>query len=259
MAPKYSLFLIAFLLTMCSFGVNAQIAKEPFEAKQGYLISVQYGLYVPGSDLADRFGWNSGIGVDVKYKFENGWTLGGAYTWGFGRNIQDPALNMFDSITGASGEIIDEDGLFSVIRLNERVHSMAFEVGKIIPLSKQNRNSGILIQVGVGAMLHRIDIYASTSKVPQITGDYEKGYDRLTGGLMFNQFVGYQHLDPKKQINFNIGFVAQQAFTKSMRTTQFDSRERSDIKRNDMLNGFRVGITLPIYTKKPQDEQYFTD
>lgn len=209
--------------------------------------------------MADRFGWNSGIGVDCKFKFEKGWMIGGSYSWGFGRNIQPAAQDIFDSLTGPSGEIIDQDGLYSVIRLNERVHCMAIEGGRLFPVSKLNKNSGILIQVGVGAMYHRIDVYASTAKVPQVTGDYEKGYDRLSGGLMFNQFIGYQHLDPKKQINFNIGFMAQQAFTSSLRTTQFDIREHDNTERTDLLNGLRVGITLPIYTKRPEEEQYFTD
>lgn len=223
------------------------------------MLSVNYGLYFPKADLATRFGWSSGIGLDVKFKTMSGWVIGGSYTWNFGKNVVTAEKHMFDSIVGSSGEVIDQDGLFSVIRLNERMHTMSFDAGRLFPVWKTNRNSGILCTVGVGAMYHRIDIYASKSKVPQVTNDYEKGYDRLTGGLMFSQYIGYQHLDVKKQMNFNIGFVMNEAFTKSLRTTQFDLRRYDDTKRFDVLSGIRLGVTIPIYTKKREDEEFFED
>lgn len=253
--------ILVIILTFC--GMNAQMtkgqvkAKPAFEPKQGYLISIQYGAFVPGADLSERFGWNSTLGLDYKFKSEKGWILGGSYSWMFGNQVME--TTMFDSFIGASDEIIDQDGLFSVVRLNQRGHLLMLEGGKIIPISKRNRNSGILVQAGFGAMYHRIDIFASTEKVPQITGEYEKGYDRLSGGLAFSQFIGYQHLDIKKQINFNIGFVGYQGFTKSLRSTQFDTRAYDEVKRFDTLSGLRLGITIPVYTKKPETEEYFID
>ncbi len=252
-----SFFILGLILS--SFEVSTAQVTSPavFAPKQGYLISVQYGAHLPGGELVKRFGWNSTIGVDFKFKSEKGWLFGGSYSWAFGSRVKE--VHMFDSFIGKSEEIIDQDGLFSVVRLNERGHLFMLEGGKLFPITKKNRNSGILFQVGVGAMLHRIDIFASTDKVPQITGDYEKGYDRLSGGFAFNQFLGYQHLDPKKQINFNFGIVTHQAFTKSMRTTQFDIRKFDDAKRIDLLTGLRIGITIPVYTKRPSEEEFFTD
>jgi hypothetical protein len=247
-----------FLLTATFLTTSAQVNKSGiFEPRQGFLISIQYGAHSPGGDMSDRFEWNSSLGLDFKFKNEKGWLFGGSYSWGFGNRVKE--VGMFDSIIGLSDEIIDQDGLFSQVRLNERVHLFMLEGGKLFPIMKNNRNSGILVQLGVGAMYHRIDIFASSEKVPQITGDYEKGYDRLSGGIAFNQFIGYQHLDPKKQVNFNIGYVAHQAFTNSLRTTQFDTRKHDDVKRKDLLSGFRIGITIPIYTKKPSVEEFFTD
>ncbi len=241
------------LATFTAIGQN----KTVFEKKQGYLFDIQYNVHNPGGDLEDRFGWNSAIGIGGRYKFESGWTVGIQYTWMFGNNVKE--VNMFDSILGSTGEIIDKDGLFSVIRLNERGHIMTGNVGKLFPLTKSNRNSGIYVEVGTGFMIHRIDIFASTLSVPQITGDYEKGYDRLTGGLAFSQFIGYQYLDPKKRINFQAGFVFHQAFTQSMRTVDFDTRTYNATKRTDLLNGFRIGVTIPVYTKKLEEEEFFID
>lgn len=231
--------------------------KTTFEPKQGYLIDIQYSIQQPKADLADRFGWNSAIGVGGRFKFESGWVVGVQYHWMFGNQVKE--VTMFDSILGSTGEIIDKDGLFSVVRLNERGHVMTFGGGRLFPLTKSNRNSGIYIEGGFGFMLHRIDIFASTLNVPQITGDYEKGYDRLCGGAAFSEFIGYQHLDPKKRVNVQLGFSFTQAFTKSMRTVDFDTRVYNDTKRLDMLQGLRIGISLPLYTKRLDEEEFFID
>ena len=116
-----------------------------------------------------------------------------------------------------------------------------------------------MVDVGFGFMLHRIDIFASSLTVPQVTEDYEKGYDRLSGGVAFNQFIGYQHLDPKKRVNFQVGFSFQQAFTKSMRSIDFDTRTYNALERTDLLQGVRIGIILPVYTKKLSEEEFFID
>ncbi|MFT5724191.1 MAG: hypothetical protein ACI9JN_001308 [Bacteroidia bacterium] len=244
------------LIVFCAVESYGQ-EKAIFQAKQGYLFDVQYGMQSPKGDLVDRFGRNSTLGFGVRYKFEKGWTLGVKYNWMFGNKVKE--ANMFDSIFGATGEIIDKDGLFSEIRLNQRGHTFTLNGGRLFPILKTNKNSGILIDFGFGFMLHRIDIFASSLTVPQITEDYEKGYDRLTGGMAFTQFIGYQHLDPKKRLNFQIGFSFQQAFTQSMRTIDFDTRKYNPAKRTDLLQGLRIGLMLPVYTKRLSEEEFFID
>lgn len=250
---RWGIVIIASLFSVVGFAQKKQV----FEKKQGYLFDIQYNIQSPAGDLADRFGWNSAIGVGARYKFESGWIFGTQYNWMFGNRVKE--VNMFDSILGPTDEIIDKDGLYSVVRLNQRGHVLTANGGKLFPLGKRNRNQGIYLEVGAGFMLHRIDIFASTLNVPQITGDYEKGYDRLTGGFALSQFIGYQYLDPKKRVNFQAGFNFQQAFTKSMRTVDYDTRVYNDTKRLDLVRGFRIGIIIPVYTKKLQEEEFFID
>jgi hypothetical protein len=42
--------------------------------------------------------------------------------------------------------------------------------------------------------LHRLKIETNEQVVPQIELDYKKGYDRLTMGVNFHQFIGYSFL-----------------------------------------------------------------
>lgn len=253
-AIKHALVVLSLVLAVST--ADAQ-QSTVFKPKQGYLIDVSYNIQSPSGNLADRFGWNSALGFGARHKFESGWMVGAQYNWMFGNNVLDTTL--FSGILGPSSVIIDKDGFPSEVRLNQRGHVGTLNGGRLFPVLKNNKNSGIYIEAGVGFLFHRIDVFASTVTVPQITGDYEKGYDKLTGGLNLSQFIGYQHLDPKKQVNFQVGFSFQQAFTKSLRTIDFDTRAYDDTKRQDFLRGFRVGITVPVYTKRPDEEQFFID
>ena len=76
--------------------------------------------------------------------------------------------------------------------------------------------------VGVGYLNHRIKIETQTQVVPMIELDYKKGYDRLTTGIGFSQFIGYAHLARSSFYNFYGGIYALQGITKERRTIYFD-------------------------------------
>ncbi len=243
-----------------SFNVCDAQVKTPlnfFESKQGFLFDMSYTVHRPYGDMATRFGVNSAIGIGANYKTKNNWQFGAQYQWLFGQSVKQ--TNMLDSIAGPSGQILDNQGNIAVIRFFERGHTGYLQASKLIPLLANNRNSGLLFQAGAGFMLHRVYIYSSTTTVPQLSDEYKKGYDRLSGGLALKQFVGYQHLDPKKRINIVVGIEFQQGFTHSLRSFNYDTRVSDFQKRKDLLIGPKIGLILPFYTKKKSDEEFFTD
>ena len=89
-----------------------------------------------------------------------------------------------------------------------------------------------------------------------LSGDYKKGYDRLTNGLTLKQFIGYQHLDPNLRLNFFAGFEFLEGFTRSRRDFDFDTRRKDQTDRLDLLWGFRVGLVLPFYFSGDRDIFY---
>lgn len=242
---------------LVSISATAQTKKPAFEEQMGFFPMVRYSYQMPGGDLAERFGNNSAIGLELGFKNSKNWIYGFSYDWQFGSNVLE--RSMFDDLVGSEGQLIDKDGLFSEIRFNQRGHLIQGFGGKVLPLGAVNRNSGLVLQLGAGAMYHRIDIQASTAKVPQITGDYEKGYDKLNGGFLLSGFVGYQYLDPRKRVNFKAGVQLMNGFTHSLRSWDFDLRSYNDRKRRDMLTGLSIGIIVPVYTKDPNEEQFFID
>ena len=85
---------------------------------------------------------------------------------------------------------LNVDGQFSAMKLALRGQTFHAKVGWLIPVLSPNPNSGILMQVGGGFWRHRIRVEDIQQKTPQVEGDYQKGYDRLTSGPAFSGFSG---------------------------------------------------------------------
>jgi hypothetical protein len=93
--------------------------------------------------------------------------------------------------------------------------------------------------------------------VEQLSGDYRKGYDRLSNGLTGYGFLGYQHLDPNQRINFIAGFDLTYASTESRRDYDFNLMRREEGTRSDVLVGFRIGWILPVTTGVAPEKIYY--
>ena len=204
--------------------------------------------------MAKRFGRTSSLGLDVSMKTKSNWvfSIGGHFM--FGNEVRE--IGILDSMKGSTGEIIDENGQFAVVGLDERAMYFGGSVSKIIPLNKMNRNSGLYLSVGGGYLQHKIRIY-STQTVPQLTDEYKKGYDRLTFGPAAMQYIGYRFLDPRKRLNFSFGVEVIEGFTQNRRSYNFDTRMADTKKRMDIMTGLKLTLTIPIFLKKASEEEFF--
>ena len=100
-------------------------------------------------------------------------------------------------------------------------------------------------------MQHKIRIENDENQAKQISGDYVKGYDRLTNGFALMQYVGYQYLSNRRLVNFNLGVELYEGFTQNRRSYNFDEMRKDDTKRKDYLFGIRFGWVIPLYKKVP--------
>src|ERR1035437_1090181 len=119
------------------------------------MLGFSYGYYLPRGDMAKRFGNNSSVNLNIDFKTIHYWTLGMNGSYFFGSNIK---VGLFDSIASPGGYIINKGGEFSDIRLWERGFTISGTLGRMIPFTKPNPNSGIMINIGLGFMQHKIRI-----------------------------------------------------------------------------------------------------
>jgi len=245
----FSLFLIHSLVSNAQRNVKDSTISSP-------LIGVHYGGNWTSGDLSDRYGYLNHLGISAGYKTNQNWYYGLDANFMFGN--QNRMTGLFDELVDDNGNITDINGDIANVLVYPRGINVNASFGKLFPVLSPNSNSGILIHAGVGYLLHRLRIETSEQVVPQIELDYKKGYDRLTMGVNFHQFIGYSFLSNSGAYNFYGGFYVQEGLTKNQRTVFFDQPEIpvSTKTRIDIQYGFRIGWYIPFYKRQPK-EYYF--
>lgn len=235
-----------------SFIHTQKILAQNDSAKAFPFVTVSYGFQIPSGDLATRFGPNSNAGIGFYYKTKANWIVGLQWNFLFANNVREDSI--FKNILTPEGTLIDSDGKNGAYKTMQRGHLFSLSLGKIFPINK-NQNSGILANMSLVGMQHKIRIQNNTNNIPQINNEYKQGYDHLTNGLGAGVFLGYMYISPKNYTNIYGGFDATIGFTRNRRYN-FNTASVNNNLRYDILSGIRIGIILPIYSKNA-DGKYF--
>jgi len=239
------LFLFLFSPIFLSAQIDSAIAVP--------LVGVHFSGQLPAVDMAKRFGPNLNAGGSFAYKTKKNWLFGIESSYFFGRNVKEDVLV---NLKSSSGYVIDNEGYPADLRLTERGVGVHVFGGKVFNLLSANPNSGIMATIGAGYIQHKIHIYDAQQRVAAVKGDLRTGYDRLSNGVSFSQFIGYLFLSENRILNFYGGFEAYEGMTKSVRKLNYDTGLPDTESRLDVLYGFRIGWILPLYKKRPQEFYY---
>lgn len=248
--------ILLFALLLCQLQVKAQddlfaIDKPP--ARKGVIFGVNAGMDLPGGDMAKRYGVNYRAGGQILYKTKSNWIFGPKFDYLFGPKIKEDSV-----LYGAKDRYntyINNSGQRVQAQVVERGYLIGLQAGKIFNIVKHNSDNGIMALTTVGFMEHKVFIREKQSSVPNLLGDYRKGYDRLTNGLLLEQYVGYTHFANNNLFNFHFGLNFSAAFTQGRRDFLFDVMRPDNAKRVDLLFGVRGGIYIPVFRRK--SEEYF--
>lgn len=202
------------------------------------------GVHVPLGDIQSRYKITYHIGGEFLYKHRSNWVWGFSGQFLFGENVDEPR------IMNAILPLVSRDGTQPAVGLSMRGMCFTAKGGKIFPIGKKpNRNSGIMVNLGVGYIQHKINITYNGDLTPQISGDYVKGYDRLTDGVAISQFVGYVYLGNNRKVNFMAGLESIQGFTKNRRGYNYDTFQPDNGDKFDIFLGVKVGWIFTLYGK----------
>jgi hypothetical protein len=245
--------IIFLTLVLSSTGVIAQIEKgNEYDALN---LNITYGAHLPGADFAQRFGFHFSVGLGLDYiQDPSNVIIGLESNYQFGGIVKEDVIS---SLRTPEGEIIGNDLQFASVNLRQRGLYTGFVFGKLFQTHSVNKKEGIRATIGAGYVWHKIRIQDDFDTAPQFSGDYVKGYDRLTAGLGIRQFIGYQKLDRNRLANFMVGLEFMQAFTSSVREFNWDTREFPQGRRLDISFGIRVAWTLPFYVGQPSSTIYY--
>ena len=219
------------------------------------IIDFTYSYKAPGGDMEKRFGNHSEIGLAFLIKTKKNFFYGIDWNYMFGSTVNE--LGFTDGFRDANGGILAVNGLYSEVYFTERGFTLSARFGQMFNLLAANPNSGVVLMGGIGFLQHRIKIEDKFNEVPLLSGDdYSTGYDRLSNGILFTEFVGYRLLSSRRLINLFGGFEFTQGLTKNRRSVNFDTGTRDTKQRLDLTMGFRVGFSLPLYKPTPKEFYY---
>ena len=231
------------LVSTFSFG-QGSIADT---AKTISYLSISYEFFVPGGDLAERFGVGNIIGADFNVKLESNFEIGigGAYI--FGNDVRQDSL--LHGMRTESGDILDDFAKVSEVFFHQRGWKTGLTVAKIFPVLSPNPNSGIKLQLGAGYSQNWIRIEHQENTIPQLSDEYKPYYDRKVGGIYLEQFIGYELFSSKGIANFVAGFQFRQAFNSSLRSYNIDDMAYVSEKKNDYYFGFKIAWNILFYKR----------
>lgn len=217
---------------------------------------ISYAFQMPVADLSERYGSNNNVGLGLEFITDKSNLILGLNTgYLFGDQVKTDVLA---GLRTAEGFIVGNDKGIADIVLKQRGFYAGALVGKIWPLGVKEPRSGLRTTLGAGLLQHKIRIQDDPQRaVAALSAEYKKGYDRLSNGLAFQGFIGYQILSKDKRINFYVGAEACYGTVQNRRSFNFDTRSQDTRRYRDGLIGLRAGWVLPIYTGKAAREIFY--
>ncbi len=259
---KQVFFVLVAIFLVFSPSINAFSQSKPAKVdntpQKAWIIFANWGLAVPASDMAVRFGTANEAGAGVWYKTRNNWFMGIEAHYFFSDQVKEN--DILDNFINSDGNLIGNNGFKAEYRIQQRGSKLPqVRFGKVIPvgIGKAAYGSGVMLSISGGAFMHRIKIVDDSRSIAQIAKEYAKGYDRFSLGPMTSQQIGYIYQHKNKRINFYMALEHTLAFTKNRRELNFDTGLRDDRLRIDRQWLLKAGWFFPIYENKPDDFYYF--
>jgi len=218
-------------------------------------VQTHLGLLIPAGDLSKRFGPAGQVGLEINRIVGGKWLFGGSFTHLFSHSVREQ--DIFSNISTESGNVITRDGVFEDYRLRLFGWLMTARVGRLIPLNPSRPNQGLSLELGVGALQHKIRIETPVLNSPQLSADYKRGYDRLSNGLCVSPSLGYLHYSANRRINYFVRLEGHIAQTRNRRTVNYDTGLPDHRLRRDALWGIRAGWILPLYRRAEKEVNFF--
>lgn len=209
-------------------------------------ISAHYSYQIPMGDMGTKFGNNSNVSIGCNVKSRKNWTLGVEGAFIFGSKYKN--LEPLGSYISSGGFVIGKESSIETPTYEGRGGNFTLEIGKIIPINKQNLNSGIHAKLGFGYFFHKANLSIDPILVPQLSDVYQQGYDHAESGWSVNPYIGYTLYGKQRLLNFSLGIQGILAFTKSDRVWDFATDKSI---QNETYTNFLIGpkatFTIPIY------------
>lgn len=245
------------ILFYCIFTVQAQLQERVSVVDSTSLIvysQFEFSYNFPLADLRTDYHNFMSVGTGVDVKTDKNFIFGFHFNYQFGGKVRGEILNesFKELIAKGTNYFIDQKGVANnELSVDYRGLYFNFVFGKIFPVSKYYRNSGIIVEGGVGVLQHYMHITNPNNAILSLKGEYSKGYDKLTLGFSLYQFIGYQHITKRNLLCFYGGIEFSEIFSKRQRQYDFNLMKKDDNSYFESFIGLKFGWIIPLYKHNP--------
>ena len=240
------------------FSVGAQ-------ASAGGLSSSFGGLQ--GGNMADLYA-NPYIdfGLECDYKYKSNWmmTLDGDFWFGYNSNNLKRREERMGDIFTDRGLAMSWGGYDGAVTFYNRAFCLRLGAAKILPVIKNNPNSGLLLKLSGGWFVQQTKFVqdVNESPVPALGGRYARLYDHLRNGGIVTESVGFWFMsNTGTYINFKVELDFSQCISRSSRPYVIDNVMGLNGKDGNTYLDFLVGLKLtwmfPLTGKTAYDYYYY--
>ncbi|MCR5589151.1 MAG: hypothetical protein K6F72_06010 [Bacteroidales bacterium] len=272
---RNKIWIIALAAMMLPTTMMGQV-KLAVDTLECHIIGFSVGALMPGSgmssdgslggsmrDLYQGPYLDFSLGCDYKYKSNWMVTLDADLWFGYNSdNLRDRELRI--PAYGPTGVALSWGGYDGVVTAYNRGLSARVGGAKIIPVIKNNPNSGIMLKINGGWMMQKTVFSQdmNESPVPQLSGEYAKLYNQLRHGVILSEGVGFIFMSNiSTYVNFKIMFEVSQCFSWSTRPYQLDNLIGLNGKDNsthiDLMYGLKLSWMFPLMGKTTYDYYYY--
>ena len=244
-----------FIATFIYLGQSAQ-AQTGVESKRAWLIGVGLSSNIPQGPWTDSFRENFSLSTSVGRKFANNFIITAEWNYLFGGEVENRA-EILDNIVTSNGELLNGNGSYAQININQRGSYLYLQVEKLLFSPKNNQNSGWVLGAGAGHAWHWLNIDNVGNDSPQLINDYTAGYDGMSRGFLATQSIGYMYLSTNKLINFRLSFEVTEIWSKNLRKYYYPTGTIGNEVNLNLLYSFKLKWYLPIYLGGKTEEYYY--
>lgn len=222
------------------------------------MFEISGGVNFPFADLKSRFGVHYNIGGGIIRKTKKNVLFGIDCHYLFGNKVKNISA-LFDGLITDDEDpfIISTEGIPAQLDVTMSGWAIKMNAGKLIQFKKPNPNSGLVITGGIGWTWYKYRIKTFYTPVPQLTGDYLKGYDQLTGGVLFNETIGYLFMGNSRLVNFFVGVEFMQSITQCYRPYNIAQGRKDNKTYFDSTINIKVAWLIPTYKRQSGDKYYY--
>ena len=240
-------------LVLCTFPLFSQGSIADTTKTIPY-ISISYQFFVPGGDLAERFGVGNMIAGDFNVKLRSNFEIGAGGAYIFGSEVKEE--NLLHGMRTSDGNILDDNIKNSEVFFFMRGWKTGITVSKIVSVLSPNPKSGIKIGFGIGYSQNWIRIENQENTIPQLSDEYKTYYDRKVGGIYLEEFIGYELFSSSGIANFIGGFQFRQGFNNQLRSYNIDDKASVSGNSLDLYFGVKLAWNILIYKRNANAYYY---